>query len=118
MEAFTRRVIEIIKRIPEGKVCTYGRVARMAGQPGGARQVARILHSSSRKHQLPWQRVVNVRGSISLPQYGGYAEQKARLQAEGVAFDAADRIDLEKYLWDGEWADHRGRRARNAKRSR
>ena len=118
MEAFTRRVIEIIKCIPKGKVCTYGRVARMAGQPRGARQVARILHSSSRKHQLPWQRVVNVRGYISLPMYGGYAEQKARLQAEGIVFDAADRIDLERYLWDGVRADHQGKRALNAKGSR
>ncbi len=118
MEAFTRRVIEIIKCIPKGKVCTYGRVARMAGQPRGARQVARILHSSSRKHQLPWQRVVNVRGHISLPMYGGYAEQKDRLQAEGIVFDAADRIDLERYLWDGARVDHRGKRALNAKGSR
>ena len=115
MEAFTRKVIEIIKRIPEGTVCTYGRIARMAGQPRGARQVARILHSSSRKHQLPWQRVVNVRGHISLPIYGGYAEQKARLQAEGIVFDAADRIDLERYLWDGVHAGHRGERNSRAK---
>ena len=101
MEAFTRAVIEIIKHIPAGKVCTYGRVARMAGRPGGARQVAWILHSSSRKHALPWHRVVNVRGRISLPPAGGYGEQKARLQAEGVAFDAGDRIDLAKHLWSG-----------------
>ena len=106
MEAFTRAVIAIIKAIPEGRVCTYGRVARMAGHAGGARQVARILHSSSRKHGLPWQRVVNVSGRISLPETGGYAEQKARLQAEGIVFDAADRIDLERYLWDGVPADH------------
>lgn len=107
MEAFTRLVIEIIKCIPEGKVCTYGRIGRLAGRSNGARQVARILHSSSRKHKLPWHRVVNVSGRISLPRSGGYEAQKVCLQAEGITFDAADRIDLEEYLWDGGPVDHR-----------
>ena len=56
MEAFTRRVIEVIQSIPEGKVCTYGRIAAMAGQPNGARQVTRIIHAMSRKHNLPGHR--------------------------------------------------------------
>jgi len=101
MDDYTRAVIEIIKRIPAGMVCTYGRIGRLAGKTNGARQVAWILHSSSRRHALPWHRVVNIRGRISLPRSGGYEEQKARLRSEGIAFDAADRIDLEKYLWDG-----------------
>ena len=102
MEVFTRAVIKIIKCIPEGKVCTYGRIGRLAGKVNGARQVAWILHSSSRRHRLPWHRVINAQGGISLPKTGGYAEQKARLQAEGIVFDAAGRIDLEKYLWGGD----------------
>jgi methylated-DNA-protein-cysteine methyltransferase-like protein len=105
MNEYTRTVIEIIKRIPEGKVCTYGGIGRMAGKASGARQVAWILHRSSRRHQLPWHRVINARGTISLPKSGGYAEQKARLQAEGIGFDAADRVNLEKYLWNGEHAN-------------
>jgi methylated-DNA-protein-cysteine methyltransferase-like protein len=100
VEAFTRKVIEIIKSIPEGNVCTYGRIAAMAGQPNGARQVTRIIHSMSRKHDLPWHRVINARGHISLPKFNGYDEQKARLRQEGIEFDANDRVDLATYLWN------------------
>ena len=113
MEAFTQAVIEIIKRIPEGRVCTYGRIGRLAGKANGGRQVAWILHSSSRRHNLPWHRVINAQGRISLSKLRGYEEQKARLQIEGIAFDAADRIDLGKYLWDGERAYQRSRDANN-----
>ena len=105
MEAFTRAVIEITKSIPEGKVCTYGRIALMAGHPNGARQVARILHTMSRKHKLPWYRIINAKGFISLPNPGGYDEQKALLQREGVQFDEQDRIDLKRHLWTGEKQD-------------
>jgi methylated-DNA-protein-cysteine methyltransferase-like protein len=101
MEAFTREVMQIIKSIPEGKVCTYGTIALMAGQPNGARQVTRIIHSMSRKHNLPWFRIINGKGFISLPKSHGYDEQKALLQSEGVEFDEKDRIDLKKYLWMG-----------------
>lgn len=99
MDDFTKSVAEIIKNIPKGKVSTYGRISLMAGQPNGARQVARILHSMSRKHNLPWHRVINIKGFISLPKHSGYYEQKARLQSEGIEFDEKDRVDLEKYLW-------------------
>ncbi len=99
MEDFTKVVIQIIKKIPEGKVTTYGRIGSMAGQSNGARQVTRILHSMSRKYNLPWHRVINVKGFISLPKYSGYYEQKALLQSEGIEFDKNDRVDLEKYLW-------------------
>jgi methylated-DNA-protein-cysteine methyltransferase-like protein len=99
MQAYTRAVIEIIKRIPEGRVCTYGRIGLMAGQPNGARQVARIIHSMSRKHDLPWHRIVNAKGFISLPRARGYDRQKTLLQGEGVQFDENDWIDLNKYLW-------------------
>jgi methylated-DNA-protein-cysteine methyltransferase-like protein len=101
MHDFTRLVIEIIQQIPQGRVCTYGRIGRMAGHANGARQVARILHSSSRKHKLAWYRVVNAQGRISLPKNGGYERQKSRLQAEGVVFDDTDRIDMNRFLWDG-----------------
>ena len=100
MEDFTESVIEIIKNIPEGRVLTYGRIALMAGRLNGGRQVARILHSMSRKHDLPWHRVINIEGFISLPKYSGYYEQKAHLLSEGIEFDEKDQIDLEKYLWN------------------
>lgn len=102
MKPQTENVISIINRIPSGRICTYGRVAKLAGYPGAARQVARVLHSMSCKHKLPWHRVINAQGFISLPKYGGYDEQKARLQREGVEFDDKDRVDLDKYLWKNE----------------
>jgi methylated-DNA-protein-cysteine methyltransferase-like protein len=102
MHNFTRSVIEIIKRIPEGKVSTYGRIGLMAGQTNGARQVTRVLHTMSRRYDLPWHRVINADGFISLPRHGGYEDQKTRLQREGVAFDEKDRVDLERYLWRGD----------------
>ena len=101
MAPFTQRVIERIKSIPEGNVCTYGTIALLAGQPNGARQVTRIIHAMSRKHDLPWHRIINAKGLISLPKAHGYDQQKALLQSEGVAFDAQDRIDLNTYLWKG-----------------
>lgn len=66
MTPFTRKVILIIQSIPEGSVMTYGGIARAAGSPRAARQVVRILHSMSRKYKLPWHRVINAKGMISL----------------------------------------------------
>lgn len=97
---FSDNVISIIKSIPRGKVLTYGVIAAMAGNPRGARQVARILHSSSRKHGLPWHRVINSRGTVSLPHGGGYEEQKSLLESEGVVFSPGDSVDLKKYMWN------------------
>jgi methylated-DNA-protein-cysteine methyltransferase related protein len=101
MEDFTKSVIKIIKSLPQGKVSTYGRIALMAGNPTGARQVSRILHSMNRKYDLPWHRVINANGLISLPKGGGYEEQKALLTREGVEFDEKDRVVFDRYLWRG-----------------
>jgi methylated-DNA-protein-cysteine methyltransferase-like protein len=97
--SFSERVRKLIKMIPRGKVAAYGQIAAFAGDPRGARQVVRILHACSDKDKLPWHRVINRKGQISLPHNGGYEIQKALLQKEGVNFDIYDRIDLEKYLW-------------------
>lgn len=97
--SFFRRVVALIKKIPRGKVATYGQIAALAGNPRGARQVAWVLHSASDKEKLPWQRVINSRGSISLPRYGGYELQRALLMKEGVKFDAADQIALARFQW-------------------
>ena len=96
---FTTQVIAIIAAIPFGKVCTYGIIAAHANNSRGARQVARILHSSSRKHDLPWHRVVNREGKISLPRGNGYEHQKELLEEEGIIFDHQDRIDFQSFLW-------------------
>ena len=97
--SFTQQVKRIIKQIPEGRVATYGQIAAYAGNPRGARQVAWTLHSSSARDKLPWYRVVNRLGRISLEQNHGYEIQKALLREEGVTFGRNDSIDLERYLW-------------------
>lgn len=99
MNAFTRQVIDVIRSIPKGCVTSYGRVAALAGNPRGARQVSRILHSMSQKHELPWHRVVNASGKISLPEGRGYELQKALLESEGVFPSPSGVIDLDRYLW-------------------
>jgi methylated-DNA-protein-cysteine methyltransferase-like protein len=99
IKPFYERVVSAIKAIPRGRVATYGRIARVAGNPGAARQVAYILHSSSQKAALPWHRVVNSKGGISLKRGHGYEMQRQLLLDEGVAFDMNDRIDLNHYAW-------------------
>ncbi|MBN1410302.1 MAG: methylated-DNA--[protein]-cysteine S-methyltransferase [Spirochaetales bacterium] len=96
MKSFTEKVIQVIQKIPKGKVLTYGAVARSAGNAKAARQVARILHSMSTKHNLPWHRVVNGRGQISLEGRGGDL-QKSLLESEGVVF-TGNGIDLKVFL--------------------
>ena len=97
---FTQKVIEIVKAIPPGKVATYGAIARTAGNPRGTRGVVWILKSSSRKEELPWHRVINHRGTISLEPGYGYELQRAMLEAEGIDFDEEGRVDLKERLWD------------------
>ena len=80
-------------------VTTYGIIAQGAGNRCGARQVARILHSSSTKYKLPWHRVINREGKISLPPSSGYELQRSLLEEEGIIFDEAGKVDLEEYLW-------------------
>lgn len=98
MQHFTEQVISVIMRIPRGRVTTYGLIAAAAGNYGGARQVARILHSSSDKHKLPWHRVVNVKGKISPRRSMGHITQRELLEREAVSLEAGS-IDLEKFLW-------------------
>ena len=96
---FSTRVKALIRQIPVGRVSTYGLIAREAGNRRAARQVVRILHSSSATDGLPWHRVVNREGRIALPSGRGREEQKALLEAEGVVLDAEGGIDLERFLW-------------------
>jgi methylated-DNA-protein-cysteine methyltransferase-like protein len=96
---FTEEVIAIIRAIPPGKVVTYGQIAAMAGHPRNTRGVVWILHACSEADDLPWFRVVNREGRISLPPGRGYERQKALLAAEGIRFDRRGRIDLKRYLW-------------------
>jgi methylated-DNA-protein-cysteine methyltransferase related protein len=98
MQPFTERAVTIIKNIPNGKVMTYGQIARLAGSPRGARQVVRILHSLSRKHNLPWHRVINSKGEISFKD----EEQRLLLECEGIEISKKGFILLERYLYQPE----------------
>ena len=96
-----RAIYRTVKRIPKGKVATYGQVARVSGLPGAARQVGYALHALSDVTTVPWHRVVNARGAISRRSTAWDAEvdQRARLEAEGVEFNAAGRIPLARFRW-------------------
>lgn len=99
MNEFTEEVIKIIGSIPSGKVMSYGGIAKMANNAQGARQVTRILHTMSKKHNLPWHRVINSKGKISIPNEEGANEQRLRLIAEGVEVSENFKIDLSKFQW-------------------
>ena len=107
MIPFTERVVRMIQQIPPGRVMTYGQVAAAAGNPRGARQISRILHSMSAKHDLPWHRIINAQGGISTPtdrEDKGSLQQEL-LESEGVAFSSDGKVSLNKYRWfpEGEY---------------
>ena len=98
MEEVSRRIIALVRAIPRGRVASYGQIAAMAGLSNGARQVARLLHSSSGAHRLPWHRVINAAGGISLPPGAGGELQRALLEREGVVF-VRGKADLGRHGW-------------------
>ncbi|RJS95071.1 MGMT family protein [Salinisphaera sp. Q1T1-3] len=95
---FSERVYAVVARIPRGCVATYGDVAAEIGQPRAARQVGYAMHRCPQS--LPWHRVVNARGRISLPvdSTSGIA-QRRRLGDEGIVF-VGGQLDLARHRWD------------------
>ncbi|HUX08004.1 MAG TPA: MGMT family protein [Acidobacteriota bacterium] len=93
---FFDAVYAAVRSIPPGCVRSYGQVALMVGAPGAARQVGWALHMLPEGSDVPWHRVVNSKGEISLSGglMGEAERQRARLEAEGVVFDDNGRIDL------------------------
>ena len=90
---------ETVSHIPRGKVATYGEIARLSGFIGQARLVGYALHNLPRRTTLPWHRVINAKGEISLPRlHGQYQRQKRLLAKEGVVFKRG-KIDLDKFGW-------------------
>ncbi|MEA4908299.1 MAG: MGMT family protein [Anaerolineaceae bacterium] len=107
--AFNARVWEIVRQIPSGKVCSYGQIAAMIPAPEGvaaqdyeaykARWVGYAMADSP--PGVPWQRVINAQGKISLNKSPLQRQQRQLLEAEGVLFDSRDRVDMAQYAWDG-----------------
>jgi len=92
------QILGVVRRIPEGRVCTYGRIAAAAGLPRRARLVGQILRDSPLADEVPWHRVINASGRLS-DRRGGTTGQRARLVAEGVEVTACGRVHLGTYLW-------------------
>ena len=104
------RIERAIRSIPRGRVSTYGGIAKIAGYPGMARLVARVLH---RGYELPWQRVLGAGGAIKLT--GDSAiEQRLRLEAEGVRFRGR-RVDMRLHEFHGERSSQRNPRPKTSK---
>jgi len=90
----------VVRRIPRGRVATYGQVAELAGLEGRARQVGYALHSLPPNSGLPWHRVINARGEISARSGSDWGElQRLLLEGERIMFDRQGRISLERFRW-------------------
>lgn len=98
--AFVKAVHAVVATIPVGKVMTYGQVAELSGEPGAAREVGVIMSRVRPEQNLPCHRVVNKTGALS-PEFafGGKAQQRALLEAEGVLFAASGSIDMRRCQW-------------------
>jgi methylated-DNA-protein-cysteine methyltransferase-like protein len=105
---FYRLVYRVVRRVPRGKVVTYGQVAAILGQARGARAVGMAL-AALRPPLLglvPWQRVINAAGRCSHRDGFSAAVQRDLLEREGVRFDRRGKVDLRRYRWKGprrEW---------------
>lgn len=101
MNNFYDAVYRLVRDIPRGRVMTYGQVATILGSPRAARAVGYALLMCGKKDRVPWQRVINARGGISV---GGDPDrprlQRALLEKERVKFNEEDCCDLRKYRWE------------------
>ncbi len=96
-------VYAAVKRIPPGRVATYGQIAAMVGLGGMPRQVGYALHALPPRSVVPWHRVINARGEISRRrEFGAEIEQRIRLEREGVRFNAAGCVSLAEFGWHGQ----------------
>ena len=103
-------IYRIVKQIPVGCVATYGQIADRAGYPGYARQVGYALHVTPENLEIPWHRVINAKGEISLRKTGPFGNiHKILLEAEGIQFDINGKVPLDEFMWvppediDGIW---------------
>ena len=98
---YRERVFEIVRRIPSGRVMTYGQLAEILGRGYTARTVGFVMHSAD--ETVPWQRVINAQGACSTGRVIVPPDlQQRMLESEGVVFDAKGRCDLSRYRWTPE----------------
>jgi len=95
------RIYAVVRRIPRGRVATYGQVALLAGLPRQPRLVGYAMHALPNGTDLPWHRVINAQGRVSARagNDAGSLRQRVLLEAEGVQFDAAGRVSLVRHGW-------------------
>jgi methylated-DNA-protein-cysteine methyltransferase-like protein len=99
---YRERVYEIVRRIPEGRVMTYGQLAELLGEGYTPRTVGFVMHAADTERD-PWHRVINAQGACSTGRITApYDMQQRMLEAEGVRFDAKGRCDLSRYRWTPE----------------
>ncbi len=111
-EGVHARIHAVVRRIPRGRVASYGQVARLAGLASHARLVGYAMAALPDGTRVPWQRVVNAQGRVSPRATPGYdALQRALLEREGVRFEAQGRIDLGRYGWRPRTRAQRGSNA-------
>ncbi len=97
------RIYEVVKKIPKGKVASYGQVAMLAGNPRWSRVVGYALHINPNPEAIPCYRVVTKNGELSQAfAFGGINRQRELLEADGIEFDADGRVKMSEYDWWGE----------------
>ena len=94
------RIYAVVRRIPRRRVATYGQVAALAGLPRHARQVGYALHVLPENSDVPWHRVVNARGEVSLRATPGWEQVQLALLRREKLIDKNGRVDLERFRWD------------------
>lgn len=95
-----KRIYRMVKRIPRGRVATYGQIATLAGLDGHARQVGYALHSLPDRSDIPWHRVINAKGEVSPRSASDSHElQRMLLEEEGVVFSMDGKVSLAKFRW-------------------
>ena len=108
-EEFNQKVWDLVRQIPPGKVSTYGKIASLLPPPPGMDIKAYLAFGprwvggamAACPHDVPWQRVINSQGKVSLRPSGGDFDQRELLEAEGVVFDEHNRVNLKIYAWEG-----------------
>lgn len=104
MTPFEQSVLHIVRKIPKGKVMSYGQIAKYIGAPKASREVGWAMHSLGRISNFPWWRVLNSKGTITVKESweSGPDDQQRLLEAEGVVFDNERKLDMVQYQYHPE----------------